>query len=126
MDFLDEGPYAVVGASQDRSKYGNKVFRSYLQHDRKVYPVNPRAETIEGQMAYASLKDLPEVPRGISIITPPKVTEAVVAEAIEAGVRFVWMQPGAESDAAIAAATDAGLEVIADGSCLLVVQGFRD
>jgi len=54
------------------------------------------------------------------------VTETVVREAIEAGVKRIWMQPGAESPAAVAAAEAAGLEVIADGSCLLVALGFHE
>jgi predicted CoA-binding protein len=125
-DFLAEGPYAVVGASTDRSKYGNKVFRAYLQSGRKAFPVNPKADEVEGKPAYADLASLPETPRGISIITPPPVTEKVVEHAAEAGVKFVWMQPGAESPEAIRKARELGLEVIGDGSCLLVVVGYRE
>lgn len=125
-EFLREGPWAVVGASEDRSKYGNKVLRAYFQSGREAWPVNPRAEQIEGREVYATLADLPSVPRAISIITPPKITEKVVAEAAELGVEHVWMQPGAQSDAAVAAAEEAGLGVIADGSCLLVVTGYRE
>lgn len=123
--FLEEGPWAVVGASSDREKYGNKVLRCYQQHGRKVHPVNPRADEVEGLRAYPSLEALPEKVAGVSVITPPKVTEAVVQDAIRAGVKRIWMQPGAESPEAVAAAEAAGLEVIADGSCLLVVLGFR-
>lgn len=125
-EFLREGPWAVVGASEDRAKYGNKVLRAYFQTGREAWPVNPRAEEIEGREAYASLADLPSVPRAISIITPPKVTEKVVAQAAELGVEHVWMQPGAQSDDAVAAAEEAGMGVIADGSCLLVAVGFRE
>ena len=86
--FLSEGPWAVVGASEDRSKYGNKVLRAYLQAGKSpVYPVNPKATEIEGQTAYPDLASLPEEPRGISIITPPAVTESVVEEAAEPYLR---------------------------------------
>jgi predicted CoA-binding protein len=125
-DYLSEGPYAVVGASTDRSKYGNKVLRAYLQNDKEVYPVNPKAETVESLQAYPDLASLPVVPRGISVITPPAVTEKVVEQAAALGIRFVWMQPGAESPAAVQAAEKAGIEVIADGSCALVVMGYRE
>lgn len=125
-EFLREGPWAVVGASEDRSKYGNKVLRAYFQSGREAWPVNPRAEEIEGREVYANLADLPSVPRAISIITPPPVTEKVVAEAIDQGVQYVWMQPGAQSEKAVADAEEAGLGVIADGSCLLVVVGYRE
>ena len=125
-DYLREGPYAVVGASTDREKYGNKVLRAYFQSGREAYPINPKADEVEGHRAYPDLASLPEVPRGISIITPPPVTEKVVEEAAKRGVRFVWMQPGAESPQAIAKAREAGLEVIADGSCFLVIAGYHE
>ncbi len=124
-DFMTQGPYAVVGASADRAKFGNKVLRAYKSKGFTVYPVNPTAAEIEGLKAFPSLGALPETPRGVSIITPPSVTERVVAEAADAGARFVWMQPGAESPEAIRVARARGLEVIADGSCFLVETHFR-
>lgn len=125
--FLEAGPYAVVGASTNREKYGNKALRVYLQNERRpVYPINPRAEEIEGEPAFSSLGATPELPRAVSIITPPAITEQVVEEAIELGVEHLWMQPGAESPAAIQRAEEAGLGVIADGTCILVVLGYRE
>lgn len=125
VDFLASGPYAVVGASNDRAKYGNKVLRAYQNKGWKVYPVNPREQEVEGLQAYPNLASVPEPPRGVSIITPPPVTERVVAEAADAGAKFVWMQPGAESPEAVRIARERGLEVIADGSCFLVETKFR-
>jgi predicted CoA-binding protein len=124
--FLESGPYAVVGASTDRGKYGNKVLRCYQQHGLEVFPINPKAETVEGLKSYPSLAALPVRARGISVITPPPITESVVQEAIRADVQRIWMQPGAESPEAIHAAEAAGIEVIAGGPCLLVVLGFRE
>lgn len=118
--FLARGPYAVVGASSDRSKFGNRVLRSYLDHGLTAYPVNPRADTIEGLAVHPDLGSLPEPCPHVSIITPPAVTESVVEAAAEAGAEIVWMQPGAESGAAIRRARELGLEVIAGGPCLLV------
>ena len=124
--FLDGSPHAVVGASRDRAKYGNKVLRAFIQAKRPAYPVNPTADIVEQLAAYRSLGDLPEPVHGISIITPPEVTEAIVRQAGELGIRHVWMQPGAESDAAIDLAGQLGMNLIAGGPCLLVVLGFRD
>jgi len=123
--FLEAGPYAVVGASIDRSKYGNMVLRCYQQNGREVYPINARAEEVEGLRAYPDQASLPVKVRGISVITPPKVTEQVVREAAAVGVRYVWMQPGAESDEAVRLAESLGLEVIHGGPCALVVMGYR-
>ena len=62
----------------------------------------------------------------ISVITPPPVTEKVVAEAVELGIQNIWLQPGAESDQAIAQAEAAGVNLIAGGPCLLVALAYRD
>ena len=125
QSFLASDSFAVVGASSDRSKFGNKVLRCYQQHGKKVYPINPRAEELEGLKAYPSLASLPEKVAAISVITPPAITEQVVRDAAAAGVKHVWMQPGADSEAAVRAAESLGLSVIAGGPCLLVVLGFR-
>ena len=122
--FLAGAPHAVVGASNDRSKFGNKVLRTYLQDGRPVYPVNPTAGTIEGVKAYATLDELPEPVHGISIITPPPITERIIDQAIALGIGHVWMQPGAESQAALDRARLAGISTIAGGPCILVVLGF--
>lgn len=124
--FLDGGPHAVVGASRDRAKYGNKVLRAYQQVGRRVFPINPSGGEIEGLRAYASLRDLPERVQGVSIITPPAVTERVVEEAAALGIRHIWMQPGAESDAAVARAEELGMSCIAGDACVLVVLGYRE
>lgn len=125
-DFLNGSPFAVVGASPRRHKYGNKVLRCYQQNDRTAYPINPHASEIEGLEAYASLSDLPESVHGISVITPPDVTEQIVEEAIELGIQQIWMQPGAESNLAVERAEQAGINVISGGPCLLVVLGYHE
>lgn len=124
--FFTSPVFGVVGASADRSKYGNKVLRCYLQNDKRAVPVNPRESVVEGVEAVASVADLPDEVKSISVITPPQITERVVSEAIARGIRSVWMQPGAESPAAVKLCKDAGINVIADGSCVLVVLGYRD
>jgi len=124
--FLTSPAYGVVGASPRRHKYGNKVLRCYQQNGRRVIPVNPREQEVEGVACVASVLDLPDEVQSISVITPPPVTERVVDEAIRKGIKHVWMQPGAESDRAVAACEAAGISVIADGSCVLVVLGYRE
>lgn len=118
--FLAAQSFAVAGASRDRSKYGNRVFQAIASSGRRVYPLNPSAMEVEGHAAYASIADLPEVPESLSIVTPPSVTRQVVRQAIAAGVQNIWMQPGAEDSQASQLARTAGLNVIDDGSCILV------
>ena len=125
-EFLAGDSFAVVGASANRNKYGNKVLRAYQQAGRRVFPVNPNAAEIEGLESYPDLASLPEPVHGVSIVTPPAVTEKIVAEAAAARIRHLWMQPGAENQAAIDKAAELGLALIHSGPCALVEQGFRD
>ena len=124
--FLAGSPHAVVGASVDREKYGNKVLRAYLQRQRRVFPVHPRERMIEGVPAFASLADLPEPVHGISVITPPQVTAEIIEQAHALGIQHVWLQPGAETPAIVQRAQALGLQVIAGGPCVLVVLGFHE
>lgn len=124
--FLAGAPFAVVGASRDRLKYGNRVLRAYLQNRLPVFPVNPNVESIENLPCFPCLSALPESVHGVSIITRPEITEQIVAEAIALGIQHLWLQPGAESPKALAKARDAGCQVIAEGPCILVKLGFQD
>jgi predicted CoA-binding protein len=72
-----------------------------MQHQRRVFPVNPYAAQIEGLTAYAALDALPEPVYGLSIITPSYLSETIVAQAVALGIGHVWMQPWAESPNAI-------------------------
>ena len=123
--FLAAETYAVAGASARRHKYGYKVFMALRASGRDVYPLNPVTDEIEGHKVYAKIADLPLVPESLSIITPPEVTRQVVDEAIEAGVKNIWMQPGAEDDRASHAAREAGVNVIDDGACVLVLLALQ-
>lgn len=121
--FLAAEAFGVVGASGDRDKFGNKVLRCYLKHGKKAIPVHPRESEVEGIAAVKSVSELPPEVGSISIITPPPVTEKVVEEAIAKGIRNIWMQPGAESQKAVETCRAHGINVIGDGSCLLVEWG---
>jgi predicted CoA-binding protein len=124
--FLDAKVYGVVGASTNRDKYGNKVLRCYLQNGYQAIPVNPKEKEIEGIPCVATILELPDNVSSISVITPPAVTEKVVEMAIQKGIRNIWMQPGAESIAAVNMCLENNINVIADGSCILVVLAYHE
>ena len=124
--FLASDPFAVVGASPNRAKYGNKVLRAYLQNQRNAYPVHPTANVIENQKVFPNLAALPESVHGVSVVTPPHVTEQVVEQVGQMGIGHLWLQPGAESARAIERSKQLGINIIAGGPCLLVVLGYRD
>jgi len=122
--FLSGSPHAVVGASANREKYGNKVLRAYLKSGRAVFPVHPSASEIEGLTAYPTLASLPVSVHGISIITPPEITERIVEEAGQLGIVHLWMQPGAQNERSVAIAQRLGMNLIAGNACLLLASGL--
>lgn len=124
--FLESGAFGVAGASTNRHKYGNKVLRCYLQHGRVAVPVNPNESEVEGVTCVKGVADLPPEVKSLSMITPPAVTEQLVPLAIEHGIENIWMQPGAESPGAVKLCREKGVNVIADGSCILVVLGYHE
>jgi len=114
IEFLpDVKVIAVVGASRNKEKWGYKVFKTLREKykDIKVYPINPKADKIDNEKAYKSLEELPEKPDLVVTVVKPHVTEEVVKKAISLGVKYIWMQPGSESDTAIATAERAGIKV---------------
>ncbi|MBV5341938.1 MAG: CoA-binding protein [Deltaproteobacteria bacterium] len=124
--FLASPAFGVVGASTNREKYGNKVLRCFQQSGKKAIPVNPNEPEIEGVPCAATISDLPADVVSISMITPPVVTAKLVPLAIEKGIKNIWMQPGAEHPDAVALCREKGVNVIADGSCVLVVLGYHE
>ncbi|SHI98550.1 Predicted CoA-binding protein [Malonomonas rubra DSM 5091] len=122
--FLTSPVIGVVGASSNPGKFGNKVLRCYLENNRKVVPVHPKEAEIEGLSCVASVAELPDEVKSISVITPPQVTEKVVEMAATKGIENVWMQPGAESPAAVEFCREKGINVIYGGTCVLVELGF--
>ncbi len=124
--FFASPVFGVVGASANRDKYGNKVLRCYQQNNLQVLPIHPEETQIEGLDCVPSVADLPEEIQSISIITPPKITEKVVEQAVAHGIKNIWMQVGSESPAAVQYCEEQGLNVIADGSCVLVVLGYHE
>ena len=119
---LDEGNvFAVVGASRNPEKYGHKVFKDLLEAGYEVYPVNPKAEKILGRKCYPDLKSLPKRPDVVVFVVPPEVTRSLAGQCIELGVKFVWMQPGAESREAIRELEEAGVEVF-HNVCIMITR----
>ncbi|MCA9060783.1 MAG: CoA-binding protein, partial [Planctomycetaceae bacterium] len=116
----------VAGASVHRHKYGNQVLRLLQKQGRDVVPVNPNAVEVEGLPAFTALSHVEPRPDAICIITPPDVTEQIVKEAVNLGIQNIWMQPGAESESAIATCEAAGMNVIHSGPCILVVAGYQN
>ena len=117
-DFLSGRTWAVVGASRDPKKFGSNAYRE-LKKTHRLIPVNPKADTIDGDRCYPTLQALPEPVDGVLILVPPSQTEAVVRDAHAAGIRRVWMQQQTESQAAIRYCQESGISVVY-GECILM------
>lgn len=118
-DFTNRRTWAVVGATNNARKYGNKILRDLRRAGYYVYAVNKTETEIEGQPAYRTLADLPEKPEVVDLVVPPNQTEQVVKQCKALGLRRVWMQPGAESEAAIQYCLDNGIQVIHDACAMI-------
>lgn len=114
---------AVLGASNDRSKFGNKAVRAYAEKGYKVYPINPKADEIEGHKAYGSILSIPEKNLDVvSFYLPPAIGLKVIEDVAKLGVKEVWLNPGAESDELIARGEELGLTMIP--ACSIVGLGM--
>jgi uncharacterized protein len=118
--------FAVVGASTNPAKYGHIIYRDLKAHGKTVWPVNPRAGAIDGDAFYPHLAALPETPEVVVAVVPPKITEQLVDELAAAGVKNLWIQPGAESAEAVRRAEEAGITVISHGPCILLLRSLYD
>ena len=118
-DFLAQTSLAVVGASRSGKKFGNMAYRELKGKGFTLFPVHPEAETIEGDPAYGSFAALPEPVGGAWICVPPEHAEQVVKDAAAAGITRIWMQQGAESDAAVEFCQANGISTV-HGECILM------
>lgn len=113
---------AVVGASNDPSKYGNVIVKNLMRRGYDVLPVNPNENSIAGLPAYPSLAEVPEPVHIVNVVTPPAVTLRVLEDAAAAGIGLVWLQDGSFDDAVLAAADRAKFKTVYD-ACIMVVAG---
>ena len=112
---------AIIGASTDRQKYGNKAVRAFHQQGYQVYPVNPNAVEVEGLPAFKSIRDIPIRPQMVSVYLPPSVLLKVLPDIAARGCDELWLNPGTESDEVLAEAQRLGLNVIQ--ACSIVGVG---
>lgn len=114
---------AIVGASADRTKYGNKAVRAFRQGGWTVYPVNPKLETVEGIKCYKSLSAVPEPIDRVSLYVPPNVGLSMIDEIAAKSPKELFLNPGSESESLVDAAKERGLNPIQ--ACSIVNIGLR-
>jgi predicted CoA-binding protein len=112
---------AVIGASNNRRKFGNRAVRAFKLQGYTVVPINPHEAEVEGLKAYASVLDVPGPIDMASLYLPPAVGEHVIEEIARKQISEVWLNPGAESDALIARARALKIQPIV--ACSIVALG---
>ncbi len=110
---------ALVGASDNESKYGHTIFLDLKRKGYRVYPVNPRRDTVQGEKAYARLADIPEPPTIVNFVIPPRFTLHVLKQCLELGLMNVFIQPGAESPEVMEFIQENGFNYLAN-ACIMV------
>jgi len=113
---------AVIGASADRSKFGNKAVRGFLQRGYEVYPVHPSEPVIEGLPAFKSVSEVPVRPDKVTVYLRPDLLLKVLPDIAAKGCDELWLNPGTESDAVLAEAERLKLNVIQ--ACSIVGAGL--
>lgn len=116
--------WAVVGATDNKDKFGFKIYRKLKDHGYEVYPVNPGVTEVLGDKCYASLAELPVKVEVVDFVVNEKIGLAVLQDMADLGIQTAWLQPGADSKAVIAKAQELGITPIQ--ACVLVALGATD
>ena len=88
---------ALIGASNDKQKYGNKIYCDLRSKGYNVVPINPKEKIIEGDKAYASIEEMESLPDIANFVVPPPVAMKITPHISELGIKHLWFQPGSES-----------------------------
>ena len=118
-EFLAQPRIAVAGVSRDPKQPANLIYRRLRDTDHEVFAVNPNAEEVEGDRAYATVSEIAGGVDGVVVVTTPQAAEGVMADCVQAGVPRVWLHrgigPGSISENAISYGREHGVKVIAGG-----------
>ena len=118
-NFLDKKKYiAVVGVSQNRDKWGYKIYKALKKENFNVVPLNPNCNQIDNEVCYSYIEELPFKPDVVVTVVKPHVTEIIVRQCINQKIEYIWMQPGSESQGSLSLCEDNNVKYIS-GKCIL-------
>jgi predicted CoA-binding protein len=129
-DFLAQKRIGVVGVSRDGQSPANAIYKKLKNEGHQVYAINPNAETLEGDKAYANVKSTPEKLDSVVVVTPPDVSKKIMEECAEAGISRVWLHGSfahgsSVTDEAVQFGRDHNVKVIA-GACPMMYGPTAD
>ena len=112
QEMLTKKVWAVIGVTPDPAKFGYKIYKKLKEEGYKVYGINPKYTEVEGERIYSSIKDLPEKPDCVDMVVNYKLSLSVLDEIKEAGIEYVWFQPGTFDEAVIEKAVGMGIKIV--------------
>lgn len=113
---------AIAGASRDKKKFGNQVMHELKGKGFEVFPINPHADEIDGIKVYPDVLSVPAEVESLLIVTPKAETKSMLEQALQKGIKHIWIQQMADSPEALAFATENQMNVIY-GKCILMHAG---
>ncbi len=113
-EFMEKKSFAVIGATDNTEKYGNRIVKNLKKRGYEVYPVNPGLKEVEGLKCYADLYELPCKVDVVDFVVPPEVTEVVLEDCKKLDLQRIWLQPGSESKKAIDYCHENSMQVVHD------------
>jgi len=116
---LEKKNWVVVGASENKSKFGYKIFKALKENGYNVYPVNPGYDKIDGEKCYHSVKEIPGIIDCVNVVVPPKVSLNLIDEVSELNIKNIWFQPGSFNDEIIGKAEEMKLKPVYN-NCVLI------
>ncbi len=126
MQLLEEpgATIAIVGATENPSKYGYVIYKDLKLKGLTVYPVNPNRSSVDGDKAFKRLEDIPQRPTIVNIVVPPEVTSDILQQCLDLGLTNVWLQPGAESPAVMTFLQENNFNYLAN-ACIMVASRLK-
>ncbi len=118
-EFLKQKRFAVIGSFRNETKHAYKIFNTLIKMGYEVFPVNPSISEVEGRVCYKTISDIPCKVDVVDIVTPPLITEGILKECLQKGIKRAWIQPGAENQSAIKFCHDNNIKVIY-GVCVML------
>ncbi|MBG89050.1 MAG: CoA-binding protein [Verrucomicrobiales bacterium] len=114
---------AILGASSNPEKYGNRAVHAFRDRGYQVYPVNPKADEIEGLTAFANIESIPEKPNVVSAYLPPAILLKVLPQIADRGCDELWLNPGTDEPGIVSAANELGLNTVIGCSLVGLISG---
>ncbi len=122
LEMLHKKVWAVIGATPNQEKFGNKIYKKLKSRGYEVYAVNPNYDEVEGDRCYHRIEELPVKPDCVDMVVSPQVSKKFIPNIAEADIKYLWFQPGSFDDEAISLAEDNGIQVVYH-HCVLVALG---